>query len=76
MTFEGVTVNGGRGFNFLTAAHGAVEFNNCDITATKADGYGIRVQAIADKALTINNTTINAYEPIVLRGASKKFTLL
>ena len=75
MTFEGVTVNGGRGFNFQTAAHGAVEFNNCDITATKADGYGIRVQAIADKALTINNTTINAYEPIVLRGASKKFTL-
>lgn len=75
MTFEGVTVNGGRGFNLQNAAHGVVEFNNCDITATKADGYGIRVQAIADKALTINNTTINAYEPIVLRGASKKFTL-
>lgn len=75
MTFEGVTVNGGRGFNFQTAAHGAVEFNNCDITATKADGYGIRVDVYADRALTINNTTINAYEPIVLRNAKKSFTL-
>ncbi len=75
MTFEDLTINAGRGFNFLTAAHGEVVFDNCNITAAKDDAYGIRVNAYPGDAMTVNNSTIKAYEPIVIREAVDSYTL-
>lgn len=73
-TYENVTVNGGRGFNFMTSA-ADTHFYNCDITATKADGYGIRFDAGNANDASVNDTTINAYEPIVLRKGVAAFVL-
>ena len=75
MTFEDLTINAGRGINFLTAAHGEVVFDNCNITAAKDDAYGIRVDAYPGDAMTVNNSTIKAYEPIVIRKAVDSYTL-
>ena len=70
--FENCTVEAGRGINFLTSCVGLV-VANCDITATKADGYGIRCDAGATSCLNLSGSTINAYEPIVLRSAKASF---
>ena len=47
--------------------------SNCDFTATKADGYGIRCDAGATSCLNLSGSTINAYEPVVLRNAKASF---
>ena len=75
MSFTKLIVTSGRGLNFQTAAHGTVVFNECNITATKYDGYGIRVARYAGNSLTVNNSTISAFEPVVLRGTATPFTL-
>lgn len=72
LAFENVTINAGRGINLQTSALNTT-VKNCNITATKADGYGIRVDAGATSALSVANSTVNAYEPIVLRNAKAAF---
>lgn len=64
---ENTTVEAGRGLNLLTS--GNVDIVNCNITATKADGYGVRADAGYANVLNIKGSTINAYEPVVLRSA-------
>ena len=68
-----VTVSAKSGFNFLTS--GKINIENCNITATDDDGYGVRIDAYSDSFLNIKGTTINAYEPIVLRNSTPTFKL-
>mgnify|MGYP003305802044 CR=1 FL=1 len=70
--FESCTINAGRGLNFQTSCVGLV-VANCDITATKADGYGIRCDAGVASCLNLSGSTINAYEPVVLRNSTATF---
>ena len=70
--FESCTINAGRGLNLLTSCVGLV-VSNCDITATKADGYGIRCDAGVASCLNLSGSTINAYEPVVLRKSTATF---
>ena len=69
---EGCTIKAGRGINLQTSCVGLV-VANCDITATKADGYGIRCDAGATSSLSLSGSTINAYEPVVLRNSKATF---
>ena len=70
--FESCTINAGRGLNLLTSCVGLV-VANCDITATEADGYGIRCDAGVASCLNLSGSTINAYEPVVLRNSKATF---
>ncbi len=72
--FEGCTVVAGRGLNLQTSSLNA-EVTNCKITATKADGYGIRVDAGATSKMTITGSTVNGFEPVVLRSAKAAYEL-
>lgn len=72
--FEGCTVEAGRGINLQTSSLNT-KVVNCNIKATKADGYGIRVDAGATSALSVTGSTIEAYEPIVLRSAKASYEL-
>ena len=69
---ENCAINAGRGLNFATSCVGLV-VSNCDITATKADGYGIRCDAGVASCLNLSGSTINAYEPVVLRNSKATF---
>lgn len=71
--YEKCTLAAGRGINVLTS--GDVDVINCDITATKADGYGVRVDAAAGNVMNVDGCAIEAYEPIVLRSAKATYTL-
>ena len=68
-TFVGVTVTeSGRGVNFGNAVNnGKVLFENCNFEVSKpeGDGYGIRIQNAAE--MTVNNSTINADQPLAFR---------
>ena len=78
MLLEKVTVNAGEGgFNFLSSTNGEVVVNECNVTATNTSGdaYGVRVDAAADKHLTINNSTLKAKSPVIIRSAKASFTL-
>ena len=70
--FENCTVVAGRGINLLTSSVDA-KVVNCKITATKDDGYGIRVDAGASSKMTVTGSTVNAYEPVVLRSATATY---
>jgi hypothetical protein len=70
--FEGCTVVAGRGINLQTSSLDA-EVTNCKITATKADGYGIRVDAGASSKMTVTGSTVNGFEPVVLRNATATY---
>lgn len=71
--FENVTVVAGRGVNLQNALTGVANFVGCDITATKADGYGIRVDAKGANVMNVSGSVISAYEPIVLRNAEAAY---
>ena len=70
--FEGCTVVAGRGINLQNSSLDA-EVTNCKITATKADGYGIRVDAAAASKMTVTGSTVNGFEPVVLRNATATY---
>ena len=70
--FENCTVVAGRGINLLTSSVDT-KVVNCKITATKADGYGIRVDAGASSKMTVTGSTVNGYEPVVLRSAKATY---
>lgn len=70
--FEGCVVEAGRGINLQTSSLDT-KVVNCNIKATKADGYGVRVDAGATSALTVAGSTIEGYEPIVLRNANAAY---
>ena len=70
--FENCTVVAGRGINLLTSSVDA-KVVNCKITATKADGYGIRVDAGASSKMTVTGSTVNGFEPVVLRSATATY---
>lgn len=72
--FENVTINSARGLNFNNAAPN-VTFDNCNITATKVDGYCIRTDHTAGSSLTVKNSTLTGYEPIVLRKCAAEASL-
>ena len=72
--FVGCTVEAGRGINLQNALNGVANVLNCNITATKADGYGVRVDAKGANVLNVKNCAISAYEPIVLRNAEAAYT--
>ncbi|MBQ2248147.1 MAG: hypothetical protein II323_05235 [Tidjanibacter sp.] len=72
--YDNVTIDALRGINLLTAAVD-LKVVNCNITATKADGYGIRIDAAAGNVGTIENTEVVAYEPLVLRSAKASYTM-
>ena len=74
LTVKNTDVKALSGFNLLTAARNAV-FDGVTINATEEDGYGIRVDATAGGEVTIKNSTITAYEPLVLRKAEAGFVL-
>ena len=74
LTVKNTDVKALSGFNLLTAARNAV-FDGVTINATEEDGYGIRVDAAAGGEVTIKNSTITAYEPLVLRKAEAGFVL-
>ena len=68
--FEGVTViNCKGGVNFNNQAVNVV-FDDCNITATDADGYCVRTDHTAGSSLTIMNSTLTGDCPIVLRSCS------
>lgn len=73
-TFENLTVEAGRGINLQTSSLNT-KVVNCNIKATKADGYGIRVDAGATSSLAVSGSTIEAYEPIYLRKAKASYEL-
>ena len=73
--FVGCTVESGRGINLQNALNGVANIKNCNITATKADGYGIRVDAKGANVMTVTGCTIDAFEAIVLRNAEAAYTL-
>ena len=62
---EGVTVDAPRGFN-LGNSNTEATFVECDITATKGDGYGIRFDNGA--VLNVTGCAVSAYEPVVFRN--------
>ena len=70
--FEGCVVEAGRGINLQTSSLDT-KVVNCTIKATKADGYGVRVDAGATSSLEVSGSTIVAYEPIVLRNAKAAY---
>ena len=70
--FVNCTVEAGRGINLQTSCLD-LDVVNCNFTATKADGYGIRCDAGATSCLNLSGSTINAYEPVVLRNAKASF---
>ena len=72
--FVGCTVEAGRGINLQNALNGVANVLNCNITATKEDGYGVRVDAKGANVLNVKNCAISAYEPIVLRNAEAAYT--
>lgn len=75
ITFENCTVESGRGINLGNAINnGAANVINCNIKATKEDGYGVRIDAKGAETLNVVGGTIEAYEPIVLRNAQSAFT--
>ena len=75
ITFENCTVESGRGINLGNAINnGAANVINCNIKATKDDGYGVRIDARGAETLNVVGGTIEAYEPIVLRNAQSAFT--
>ena len=61
---EGVRVDAPRGFN-LGNSNTEATFVDCDITATKGDGYGIRFDNGA--VLNVTGCAVSAYEPVVFR---------
>ena len=71
-TFENLTIVAGRGINLQTSSLNT-KVVNCNIKATKADGYGVRVDAGATSELTVSGSTIEGYEPIVLRNAKAAY---
>ena len=73
-TFENLTVEAGRGINLQTSSLDT-KVVNCNIKATKADGYGIRVDAGATSSLAVSGSTIEAYEPIYLRKTKASYEL-
>ena len=73
--FVGCTVESGRGINLQNALTGVANITNCDIKATKADGYGIRVDAKGANVMNVTGCTIDAFEAIVLRNAEAAYTL-
>ena len=74
IVIEDVEISALSGINFTNAVQGAT-IKNCNITATEADGYGIRVDATGANTVTVSGCTINAFQPIVLRSAVADFTL-
>ena len=74
IVIEDVKISALSGINFTNAVQGAT-IKNCNITATEADGYGIRVDATGANTVTVSGCTINAFQPIVLRSAVADFTL-
>ena len=72
--FNNCTVVSGRGINLQNALNGVANVINCNITATKNDGYGVRVDAKGANELNVKGCTISAYEPIVLRNAEAVYT--
>lgn len=62
---EGVTVDAPRGFN-LGNSNTEATFVECNITATKGDGYGIRFDNGA--VLNVTGCAVSAYEPVVFRN--------
>ena len=73
--FVGCTVESGRGINLQNALTGVANIANCNIKATKADGYGIRVDAKGANVMNVTGCTIDAFEAIVLRNAQAAYTL-
>ena len=71
---ENCQINAGSGLNFLTSADKVV-VANCQINSTKADGYGIRVDAAAGNVLEVRNSTVAAYNPIALRKCQATYEL-
>ena len=72
--FVGCNVEAGRGINLQNALNGVANVINCNITATKYDGYGVRVDAKGANVLNVRGCAISAYEPIVLRNAEAAYT--
>ena len=72
--FVGCNVEAGRGINLQNALNGVANVINCNITATKYDGYGVRVDAKGANVLNVRGCAISAYEPIVLRNADAAYT--
>ena len=72
--FEGCVINANRGINLQEGATNSV-VTNCNIIATKADGYGIRINAVNGNKLTVNGCTIEAYDALVLRNCQSTFVL-
>ena len=72
--FVGCTVEAGRGINLQNALNGVANVINCNIKATKNDGYGVRVDAKGANVLNVKNCAIEAFEPIVLRNAEAAYT--
>ncbi len=72
LTIEDVTIDGNSGLNLLTSCQN-VNIKNTTINATKADGYGIRMDAGNANEVNLENSTITAYEPVVFRKASSAF---
>ena len=72
--FVGCNVESGRGINLQNALNGVANVINCNITATKYDGYGVRVDAKGANVLNVRGCAISAYEPIVLRNADAAYT--
>ncbi|MBO5274354.1 MAG: right-handed parallel beta-helix repeat-containing protein, partial [Clostridia bacterium] len=69
ITVDNVTVtNSKHGVSFGTTKNAAVK--NCNFTSTDAYGYGIRADASGAYSLTVENSTIKAAAPILLRKAT------
>ena len=70
--FENCTVEAGRGINIQTS--GDVDVINCNITATKTDGYGVRTDGQYANVLNVRGCAISAYQPVVIRKSIAAYT--
>lgn len=72
ITIDGVNVDGQSGLALGNAKNAVVK--NSTIVAAKNHGYGIRVDANDANELTVENNTITAGAPILLRKATGDYT--
>ena len=68
---DGLVHEGRNGLNFLTSGNPTIK--NSKITATKTDGYAIRVDAGNLNVLNVENSVLTGGEPIVFRKSSSQY---
>ncbi len=73
VTISGCVVNAKNGISLRQSTN--VSISDTTITATGADGYGIRVDGKDNGSAALENVEINAWLPLLMRNATGDYTL-